>query len=267
MAKLPDLSEFKRLTQDIDSITLNAGLTKRAFDKDLKHINAIVGKVFPTKSEFFMPNVSIADTVRSICSEFGVKVVDLSDKVNPNMKICELALVYTMMFQRMMAEPNTMFIFTCDELNAIECIDAIACHFVPFSISSIHGVPPQAILYHGEDFFHVRNVRSDTTEIRQGIHMMLDEDIECPVCLEKMSDVQAQRMDLKFGKSSFACGHMLCAKCHEEEAVKFCPICRCDKRPEIVVKMMQQSMQDNSKKGNKSGKKKKKNGNGNGRRA
>lgn len=214
---------ISEVTKEVDPVHLGAAMTRMNAD-NMKDDYRIVGTLFKT-IECPMAAFSLSEEVKKLCDENEVECVDVSDRFNPNMKMSEVAKTHADIFQLIAENPKTMYVISGEELNAIECIDAIACSFsAHFSLTSHRGYPPQAILFRGEDFYHIRGIKDDKVQLRQAIACMIDQQMECPVCLDPLGEVLPGGTDMKYGRTPFVCGHMMCAQCIS--GINECPICR-----------------------------------------
>jgi hypothetical protein len=214
---------ISEVTKEVDPVLLSAVMTRANAD-NMKDDYRIVGTLFKT-IESQMATFSLSEEVKKLCDENKVECVDVSDRFHPNMKMSEVANTHADIFQLIAENPKTMYVISGEELNAIECIDAIACSFsANLSLTSHCGYPPQAILLRGEDFYHIRGIKDDKVQLRQALACMIDQQMECPICLESLGEVLPGGTDMKYGRTPFVCGHMMCAQCIS--GLKECPICR-----------------------------------------
>lgn len=211
---------ISEVTKEVDPVLLSAMMTRANAD-NMQNDDRIVGTLFET-IECQMATFSLSEEIKKLCDENKVKCVDVSDRFNPNMKMSEVAKTHADIFQSIAENPKTMYVISGEELNAIECIDAIACAFAAkLSLTSHCGYPPQAILLRGEDFYHIRGIKDDKVQLRQALACMIDQQMECPICLDTLGEVIPY---IKYGRTPFVCGHMICARCIS--GLKECPICR-----------------------------------------
>lgn len=182
-----------------------------------------VSAVCPRPDNFRQPSKPLAPMIRKISAEEGVKAVDLSAPLLPRMTIAQLYKWKALLMRRIQQERDTIFFVTVDTISPTEAILVMDVELKQGALVTA-GVQyvsdAQAILWRGEDFVRVAGLRDQFDSLKQMLRPILCHTEECAVCLETLADLTG---GVTAG-SSFACAHMICAKC--APSLTECPICR-----------------------------------------
>jgi hypothetical protein len=185
----------------------------------------------------------ICDTIQKFASQHGFALHNMTERLHSIRTMVDLVKLYSTCVKLAMVKPKTLFFIVSNlyfpkSLNVMEGLFALRQHLITGSFNILfnmkrgatdkekrcmHGRCYDLVLFQGDNIITLSN--NTIPEIYRQLECLV---AECPICLERLSDV-----DYGSVHYPFACGHAFHHQCVAD--CKECPSCRTAHRMKGIV--------------------------------
>ena len=228
------------LSSDVAKRTVSGGETPTATLVKLQKMKVKMLEKSPIAQEtigllhsaanYQMPKINVSKTLVEIICAAGLKGVDLSEGLNPNMNRYQVAKWQSRLYEAVNKNPDTIFFITCDSITPIEAIMYLDDELKVAAMAAFvkYQGDAQGIAWRGEDYVRIAGVHAfphPVLSLTQQMKALTDPEQECVICMEVINDDKTVD-SIVTGRAQFTCMHNICRLCFEKNTLYSCPVCR-----------------------------------------